>query len=164
MTIQPDYTLFPNNIVKLVKDNAALIDTDVSVFMRPLRRSDPFQSIGITATLWSPQDYEIGTLAPEPNIQRYTCNLQAFILNPSEEDGAAEHTTLSHRLRFLVLRNASVRAGLSSMVATDTTTGTTVTESVSRWGVKNQRFLSNQINQDYLFLSTLEFWVDTQTY
>jgi hypothetical protein len=34
-----------------------------------------------------------------------------------------------------------------------------------RWGVTAQRFLNNEIgNNEWMFLSTVEFWLDTEIY
>jgi hypothetical protein len=37
------------------------------------------------------------------------------------------------------------------------------TERIQRWGIKTQRFMSNEIAGAYLYLSTIEFFFDTET-
>jgi hypothetical protein len=40
-----------------------------------------------------------------------------------------------------------------------------VGERTLKWGVTAQRFLSNEIgDNEWLFLSTVEFWLDTEIY
>lgn len=161
MTIEADFTVFPNNIVNLIYTRVPeVIDPDLYVVRRALRRGDPPQSVGITAAQWLPQDFEMVGQTPEPTIQRYTFAIQGYIFTPDEENGIAQHAVLSRAIRNMLYRDGGFRSGLTAMVSTDA--GTNVTESVQRWGIRQVQFISTEINQAFLYLSTTEFWVETQ--
>lgn len=162
--ITEDTLLFPQNVVAVLSNASALLDPDLSIFRRPLRDTDPVQSIGIFAAQWYPQEdsYEMrgGLAGPsEPTIDRYTITIQALVKDADEQRGLAVHSVLGKLVRTMLYRNPALRVGLSSLV---TTTGES-TERVTRWGVQTQRFHSNEISGSWLYLSTLEFWVETQT-
>ena len=76
--IEADSAIFPNNIVKYVANAMRTLDADIKVFERPLRDTDPRQSIGIHAQLWTPDDESLemqGIGRPGvqmPTLQNYT--------------------------------------------------------------------------------------------
>lgn len=154
--------VFPNNIVSLVKTRTQLLDSELSVFQRPIRPSDPVQSVGIYGATWEPREdsYEIGHSAPsEPTVQRYLIAAQAFVKDMDEERGLARHSVLSKMIRTMLYRDEPLRVGLS--VLSVTMNGSV--ESARRWGIRSQRYLSNELDGSFLYLSTLEFWLETET-
>jgi hypothetical protein len=76
-----------------------------------------------------------------------------------EETGISEHATLSKMVRGMLYRDETLRVQLATLVWTDGLT----TERAKRWGVVNQRFISNEIGGVWLYLSILEFWLETET-
>lgn len=163
--------VFPNNVVAILKTRFNLIDPEpdpaqkLVVLGRPLRNSDPIQSIGLFATQWRGDDDSIeirGTPSPgpsEPTIQRYTLGIQAFIKDMDEERGLNTHSVLSKMIRSMLYRDAPLRVGLASLRSElDGSTETT-----KRWGIGQTRYLSNEISGEWLFLSTLEFWLETES-
>lgn len=155
--------VFPNNIVTICKDRTLLLDGDLHVYGRPLRPSDPDSSVGIYAGTWEPQhdSHEIGKpQAPsEPTVQRYVCVFQSFVRDMDEERGLARHSVLSKMIRTMLYRDAPLRLGLS-MLTVDMFGST---ESARQWGIGDGRFLSNELDGEFLHLSTLEFWLETET-
>jgi hypothetical protein len=161
--IQADDTLFPNNIVALLKLRSQLIDPDLAVFGRPLRNTDPNQSIGITAAHWVPNEESQQMLgAPfsvQPPLSRYTVSIQAFVKDADEERGLNTHASLSNLVRSMLYADNPLRVALSSL--SSTING--ATEASQRWGVSTQRFFQNELGGEWLYLSILDFWLETET-
>lgn len=159
--IVADEPIFPNNVVSLAKMAFQAIDSDLSVFTRPLRNTDPRQSIGVFGQMWTPDEQSMemyGFNPGEPTLQTYMIGVQAFIKHTDEELGLAVHSILSNRVRSVLYRSESFRVALTSLSAEDAG----VTESMRRWGVRTQRYFSNEIDAEWLYLSTLEFWIETE--
>lgn len=95
-----------------------------------------------------------------PTIQKYILNVQAFVKDSEEERGLSIHAHMSQRVRSVLYTNPNLQVVLSEMSA-DLTNGWT--ESMRRWGVQTVRYFSGEINSQMLYLSTLEFWVETET-
>lgn len=160
--ITADNTTFPNNIVEMIATRAELIDDDLFVAKRPLKPTDPNQSIGINATLWTPDDDSLemrGMAQMEPSLSRYLITIQAYVKDMDEINGLNVHSVLSRRLRAMLYNDAPLRAALWGL--SSTLLG--VTEKTQRWGVSRQRFYSNEISSSWLYLSILEFWLETET-
>jgi hypothetical protein len=160
--IEPSLDVFPNNIIKILADSANTLDGDLSIFRRPLRTSDPNQSIGVFPGQWVPDErtQEMGRINPgEPTMQQYIVGVQAFVKDGDEEVGLARHSALSYAIRSMLYRDASVRLGFQSL----SYTSNGVTERLRRWGIRSQRFLSNELSGSWLYLSTLEVWAETDS-
>lgn len=150
--------VFPNNVISLLQPLLAGIDADITVKRRPLRNDDPNESVGIYGSVRQPdtQSLEIGHQNPhEPTISRYHLGIQGFVKDGDEERGLAIHAILSQKIWSVLYRNATVALNLPLLTVTDGN------ERVRRWGVENQRFLSTEIEGTFLYLSTLDFWVET---
>lgn len=167
--IKADDAVFPNNIVSLVKVACKLLDDDpdennrVAVFGRPLRESDPVQAIGVFAVQWTGEDESTemrGTIGGSmPTLQTYRCVIQAFVKDMEEERGLNAHSVLSQMVRRMLYRDQPLAVALTRLTAS--VSG--YTERVNRWGISNQRFISNELSGNWLYLSNLEFWVETET-
>jgi hypothetical protein len=156
--------VFPNNVVSLVATRVELLDPDLVVFRRPLREADPHQSVGIVAANWLPNEDSYEMLgAPqgrhEPSLQNYFITIQAFVRHGDEEKGLAIHSVLSKMLRAMLYRDNALRVGLASLSASMSGS----TETTKRWGVRQQRYFSNELQGSWLYLSNLEFWLETET-
>lgn len=161
--IVADNTTFPNNIVELVHARCVLLDPDLYVVKRPLRATDPVQSIGILAAQWLPdeesKEMRGASFAVQPSLSRYAIAVQAFIKDMDDERGLANHALLSRMLRSMLYTDQPLRVGLSML----SSTMNGMTESTQRWGITQQRFFSNELTDEWLFLSILEFWLETET-
>jgi hypothetical protein len=159
-------TIFPHNIVKYVALSEATIDPQIAVMKRALRNTDPVQSIGVFAQAWDPDPDSIemqgiGHPAPQtPTLQTYTLGLQAFVKDTEEERGLAVHSHLAQRTRWVLYTNPNLQVVFQNLSA-ELEGGWT--ESMRRWGVRTARYFSGEINSELLYLSTLEFWVQTET-
>lgn len=165
MAIDNSTVVFPNNVVDLIATRVALLDSGLFVIKRPLRSEDPNQSVGVFGTQWLPEEdsYEmIGAPSPgrsEPTLSVYHLGIQAFVKDMDDERGPAVHSVLSKMIRSMLYRDAALRVALASLSVTMNSS----TERTKRWGIRTQTFLSNEINKSWLYLSTLDYWLETET-
>ncbi len=165
MPISNTTVVFPNNAVDLIDTRAQLLDADLFCIKRPLRESDPNQSVGVFPSYWTPDEdsYEMrGIPSPgrsEPTLSQYLIMVQAFVKDMDEERGLATHSVLSKMIRSMLYRDAPLRVGLAAL----TVTMNGSTEKTKRWGIRTQRYFSNELSGSWLYLSTLEFWLETET-
>jgi len=165
MSIPSDTLCFPNNVVDLVAARSQLLDSDLFVIRRPLRDSDPNESIGVFGVQWTPEEdsYEMRGApsgASEPTLQRYLITVQGFVKDMDEEAGLARHSVLSKMIRSMLYRDEPLRVGLATLSPVQMNGST---ESLKRWGVRQVRYFSNELNSVWLYLSNLEFWLETET-
>lgn len=162
--IVADVPTFPNNVVELLAVRMALIDSDLFVTRRPLRETDLIQSIGIFGALWTPDNDSMemrGLNSPgasEPTLSRYVITIQAFVKDADEERGLATHSVLSSIIRAILYRDVPLREAISSL----TSETLDVTEKAKRWGITAQRFLNNELQSEWLYLSSVEMWIETE--
>jgi hypothetical protein len=165
MSITAATPYFPNNVIDLLATRIQYIDADLAVMKRPVRDIDPAQTVGVTAATWTPNEnsYEMKGQEQgpaEPTIQNYLITVQAFIRSANEENGLAVHSVLTKMIRSMLYRDAALRVGLSSLVITDEFGAT---ERTRRWEVRLSRYFSNELNEEFIYLSNTEFWLETET-
>ena len=158
--ITDDISVFPNNAVAVIKTGMQSIDPDLRIYGRPLRKSDPAQSIGVYGQQWLPneQSFEVGGTG-EPSLSSYVITIQAFVKDMDEERGLDIHSVLSKLIRTTLYRDTSLMLALRAL----TVTMSGSIERTQRYGVKTVRYLSNEIDGNFLYLSTLEFFLETET-
>lgn len=153
--------LFPYNAVALFAARFKLIDPDLYVCQRRLLTTDPVQSVGVAAAMWSPdpQSYQMrGGLSSEPAIQRYELNVQAMVKDTDEERGIAVSSKLSKMVRGIILTDVPLRDSLQSLRST--LYG--VAERTLRWSIPAQRYLSQELSGQFIFLSTIQVQLETE--
>lgn len=154
-----DYTDFPNNVVLILAEEFKKIpplDT-YAVLKRPLRPSDPSLAVAVAASMWEPEDYEVGQ--PDPSLSRYVFALQCMIKHGEEQEGLAAHAALSKMIRDQFHRNPAIRARLGML---NKVSGPVI-ERVGRFWITRQQFISQELNREFLYVSALELWVETET-
>jgi len=160
--IVADSTIFPYNAVNLMATRFVTIDADLVVVKRPLRESDPVQAIGVYAEAWMPDvdslEMRGQVSAQEPTLSTYRISIQCFVKDMDEERGAATHATLSKIVRTMLYRDDVLRIGLHLLTAT--VGGST--ETTRRFGISTQRYLSNELQGSWLYLSQIESWLETE--
>ena len=152
---------FPNNFIATCAPYMKAIDTSMTVVLRPLRPSDPDHIIGVFAALWLPDEesYEIGHSSPgEPSLQRYQVGFQGMVKHGDEPKGLAIHAVLAAKIRRVLYKNASLRNDIASLVVTDGSS----TERVRRWNVRLQRYMNNEVEGTFIFVSTAEVILETE--
>jgi hypothetical protein len=161
--IDGDTQCFPINVVKLLALRAEqVIDPgDTTVVKRPLGVTDPDQSISVVAVDWSPvqKSREMGqkTNPKEEVAQRYTIVVQTLINDADEDRASNRHSVFSKMVRDMFYRDQVLQVALPQLsVAVGG-----IEEVVSDWGVRDQRQMVNHSEGSFLYLSTLDFWVET---
>jgi hypothetical protein len=174
--IESNNYAFPQNAVHLISehvktgvlDDGGTLEKRIAVFRRPLRNTDPNQSFGIFGNLWQPNldSFEMGrgmrggVPGPnEPTLQTFTLGAQAFVKDMDEERGLAAHSVFAERVRVMLYRDETLRVGLASL----STVAGGRTQRAKNWGIRTQRLISNELDGAWLYLSTLEFWIETET-
>ncbi len=150
-------TLFPTNIVEVSRDFILPLLSVENVYRRVLRPEDPNSSVGIVAVDWEPGEYLIGQ--EEPALSMYHFSIQSLVKHGNEEEGLTHHSLLAKNLAHLLYRDAAFRVALLTLNAE--VMG--VKESARRMGVRQQRYRSNEIDGEWLFVSTTEMWVQTES-
>ena len=153
------FKLYPEVVVDAIYDEVQLLDEAITALRRPLRPTDPNYSVGIFGTDWQPVEHEIGG-PPDPSLSRYEVSIQSLVKHAVEEEGQALHTNIAHRLRTMLYRNNDLRVRLGQM-RIEFAGG--VSEGVTRTGISNQRFRSNEIQGQFVYVSLTNFWFETHT-
>lgn len=165
-------TVFPNNVVKCLGIVLPGIgdEGELTVLKRPLRPTDPDKSIGIYGTMWNPVEssYEmghfntlgtpVGAMPGEPTLSDYQIGIQTLVKHSDTEAALAISSVLNKRVRTVLYRNQPLRLALASLYVEDGTSR----ESTKRWGVRSQRYMSNEIEGKFVFVSVLDFWIETE--
>ncbi len=150
--------MFPDNIVQAFKTALLTLPGITTAVGRPLRMIDPNASVGVFAEEWLPGEWGIGQ-PREPLDNRYGIKIQLLIKHANEEEARAQHSVLSKSIRVMVYRNSALQLALPQL--SETSDG--VRETVLKWDVRAQRFISNEIEGEFLFLSSTEVIVTTET-
>lgn len=168
--ITGDEIVFPNNCVSLLAGRFGQLWVDpepdealqTSIHLRPLTREDRSESIGIYPALWTPVEDShemLGRQSTEATLNRYLVMIQNYIKDGDRERGAAKHSVFATRTRNVLYRDTALKLAFPQLAVTDLG----VTERVKRWGVQQQRFFSNELAGTWVYLSNLEFFIETET-
>lgn len=159
--------VFPNNVVEVLAVVLPGIDEEVTLQKRPLRPTDPNYSLGVYATIWQPNEdsYEIGHLGGggdsgpnESTVSTYQIGIQILVKDSDTARALAVGSLLNRRIRSVLYRNAALRLALASLYTTEGS----VTERLKRWGIRSQRFMSNDIEGKFVFISVLDMFIETE--
>lgn len=159
--LDPDMNVFPNNVVLRIAAALDGIDETVTVFKRALKATDPDLSIGVFPAAWLPQQesLEIGHgFVGEPTLQEYQIGVQSFIKHSDREIGLALHSVLANRVRTVLYRNAALRLSLESLSVVDGD----YQERFMRSKIRNQRYMNNEISGKFVYLSVLDYSLETE--
>lgn len=167
--------IFPNNVVEVLAEALKVIDPvpdppdgepHVEIIKRPLRNTDPQQSIGIFAQAWSPDMESLefmggGNAHPQqPTLQTYTYGIQAFVKDYEEERGLVVHAYLAGMIRRVLYTFGPLRVALAALRVEFQDDSV---EQLKRWGVNTARYFAGEVEGENLYLATIEFWVETET-
>ncbi len=158
--------VFPSNVIQLIVARLKTKYPRTGVLARPLRHTDLTQSIGVYPTDWSPdtESYEFPQVsmdrpAGHPTLQTYLINVQSFVKDMEAERGIRTHASMSKAMRSLLYHDAPLAVGLRSLrVEMDG-----VAEVIQRRHILRQKYISNEIDGTFLYLSTLQYSIETET-
>lgn len=149
---------FPEPLVTQLKSSlTAWLGADPALVVgRPLRNVDADGAVGVVAVDWLPGDFVIGQ--PMPAVATYLFSLQALRKFASEEEGITAHYGLAKNVLRMLYGDTTFRVLFGDL--TETSAG--YLERVQLWGVRQQRYLANEINGQFMFLSVTELWVQVE--
>lgn len=154
-----DLEVFPSNAIEIIKTRTQTLYPDLFVIERMLRQSDKTQSVGIYPLNWLPDEnsFETGNYE-EPTVQRYHIGVQCFVMDADPVRGIKVHSVLTKVMRSLLYNDQPLRVGLDLLQ----TSMFGKTEKIQRRGISRTRYLSNEVRGNFLHLSTIEYWLETQ--
>lgn len=150
-------TPFPVCIVEVLAEfleNVPGVDT---VMQRPLWPTDPHASVGVSAADWSPVDMQIGQY--DPAIAAYSVTIETLVNVSNEVEGRNMTAEMAKSIRTMLYRDANLRVRLAQ--TQEVANG--VREHVSHWKIRAQRFASNKVRSSFLYVSTTDLIVETET-
>lgn len=163
--ILPGTTEFPDNVIALIAARIpGYVDVDLNgrIHKRPLRETDEVQCVGIFPSTKLPDitTQEInGFESVEPSIKRYGIIVQAMVQDTDEEAAVSVHSILAQRLWRMLYRDNALAVGLTALsVSVDNSI-----ERFQRRGITVQRYVSNEIQGNFVRTCWIEFWFDTET-
>lgn len=158
--ILPGVTEFPNNAIALIKTRIpTYVDSDLQIFLRPLRSSDPVQSVGIFPSTKLHDQTSIEFKSVEPTLKSYNIIIQSMVKDTNEDNSISVHSILIQRLSRMLYRDPVLDAGLTALyIDADNSR-----ERVQRRGIQLVRYLSNEVQGTFLQTAWLEFWLQTET-
>jgi hypothetical protein len=159
MMLQIDLNVFPFNVTTHLGFALEQIDPGTAMLKRPLRGSDPDQSIAVFASTWAPvaQSAEIGR--SEPTVQQYSIGVQGMIKHADKDMGLALSTMLSKLIRSTLYRSRPLHLALGQLVVDDGFSK----ERFARMTLRNQQFMSMDIKNTFSTLSVLDVVIETET-
>lgn len=131
---------------------------------RPIRPTDPWRTISVFAADHTANEESVEILGqsapPEPTIHRYQYRIQNLIRH-TKEDVGKRLSSIDGKVVWTVLyRDPELRLALAAVVDTDVFS---VTERFKRLGVRQQRYLNNEVRGEWLWVTQTEFWIETAT-
>lgn len=147
------------NVVDRVAESVdTYLDTEVVILKRPLRSNDPFRCVGIFPLLNDviAGSQEIGQR--EPTVERYSYRLQYLCKHVSEEEGRALYAVDTKIIKTILYRDPALWEALTQL--SDEMLG--YRERFQKFVVGSQRYLNNELNSQFMFLSVTEFYVETE--
>lgn len=158
---------FPGNVVKVLAEEYPRIP-DVErvggVVARPLNRLDSNFMIGVVALHWEPGGTERSGQSQllgqnESTLNTYNFMVQGLVKTMDEEVGIASSSLFAKIIRTMLYRDPRVRLRLSQL--SEVSLG--FHERFSKLVVRSQRYASNEVEGNWLYLSVTDFAVVTET-
>lgn len=160
MSLFTDATaVFPNNAAELIAVRVKALYPELLVVKRPLKHTDLTQSVGVFPAQWVPNTESFEFPSKEPTLQTYLVNIQAFCKEMDEAKGIAIHSVMSKVMRSMLYNDQPLAIGLNVLQVTMFGS----VEKIQRRGINRQTYLSNEIDGQFLYLSTLEYYIETET-
>lgn len=161
MTFDASLAVFPQNFVNTLSPVLDAIDSDLLILKRPLRPTDPNLSVGVYGTMWTPNEesLEMGHVAPsEATLNMYQVGVQTLVKHGDAQELLNINSVLVYRIRTVLYRNQPLRVLLGSLKVEDGA----FKESLRRWGIRNTRYMSNDIEGTFVTTSVLDLWIETE--
>jgi hypothetical protein len=152
---------FPYNVVDVL---VAQLDPYLSeldaIVRRPLRFTDPPRCMGIYPFDWAPQVESMEISAWEPTLGRYGVRIQNLVQHGDEDEGREMVTLDATIARTVLYRGTELGVALGGLSESVLGHG----ERFKRFGVRNQQFMNNELRGQFVFLATMDLWVETERF
>lgn len=152
MSVEP----FPENIIAVLREKLQELDGVEAIVARSLEPTDPNGCIGIVVDGWRMEDVEMGGFGETASI--YEFSIQHMVKHTNQEEGQKTHRLVARNLRRMLVRDQSLRVALGQLQD-----GEYPVERSLLWKVPTQRFASDEIAGQFVFLSVTELNFHTQT-
>lgn len=155
---------FPGNIITVIKsavDTKMELPDGLTCLGRPLRTTDGNGATGIfPVNRRADQDsIFIGGGPPIPTLRRYEFRIHQLVKHTNEEDGREQYSQVAEDLWNMLYHDRDLHVALQQLVETSGTRK----QRFQKAGIAQQNFLNNEINKQFIFLVSTEYWVETQT-
>ena len=155
-----DLNIYPMNVVDEVAVSLEeYLDDEVVILKRPLRPSDPYRSVGIFPTT---NDVVAGSLEiggnGEPTLQQYMYRIQNLCRHADEVLGRRQYAVDTKIIKTILYRDPALRLRLAAL--NDVSLG--FQERFQKFTVGTQRYINNELNGQFMYLSVTEFSVETE--
>lgn len=155
-----DTPVFPNNAAELIKHRLEDLYSDyLDIYGRRLTVTENTKSVGIAPDLWVPDESSFEFKSFEPTVSTYTIWIQCFVKNSDREEGTKEHSVLSKVIRTMLYRDSPLAVGLNQL----SVTMMGATERIQKRGFRRAQYLSTELQGNWLFLNTMEYYIETET-
>jgi hypothetical protein len=153
----PDF--FPYNVMQVLGDGLGNGMVDHSVVLRRLGTTEPELAIGVFPESLSltAVSQEIGT--NEPTVTQYNLSVQNLVKSADREYAVNVSAVNSKIVRVLLYRSPVIQLGLAGLVEENLGSR----ERFQRLRVSRQRFMDGRIGQAFMFLTTTDVIVETET-
>ena len=150
---------FPMNVVDELNVAMDQHMPDHTITSRPLRYSDPARSIGlyVVDAVELTNSQQIGQR--EPALTRYQFRIQNLVKHSDEILGKAWFALDAKAIKAVLYRDDALALRLVAL--NEELLGTR--ETVKQWGVGRQRFLSNELRSQFIYLAQTDFWLETES-
>lgn len=154
-----DLNIYPMNVVDEVAVSLdQYLDDVVEVLKRPLRPMDPYRCVGIFPTTNEVVQNSLELGGDEPTLQRYNYRVQYLCRHADEVVGRRQYAVDTKIVKTILYRDQALRVRLAAL--NDESLG--FQERFKQFIIGTQRYLNNEINGQFMYLSVTEFTVVTE--
>lgn len=157
--IDGDEGVFPNVIVDLLFDAAAVSLPVQSIVKRPIRVSDLDQTVSVYSSNWTPDNdsKEIGSRGA--TVEKFEVGMQALIKDMDRDRGSNRLGVLSEMVRTFVYSDANFNLGLGQL----STSFGGVNKRVQKLEVTKQNYyVATPKNRQFVYLSEMTLTAEVQ--
>lgn len=164
--------VFPGNVIEVIQVGLPMIYSGMIVLPRRLRVAETAgQLVGIYPMTQVADDTStemnnkrlIGgdpnSKSSQPTLRTYVIGVQCMVKDSDETSGAFTLMALTNAVIGSLYNNALISVGLNTLSISD---GTRI-ETIQKRGINRVRYLDGTIGQSFVYLSTIEYYVQTET-
>lgn len=147
---------FPDNAIAVLAEHLAEINGVEAVVLRAPEPTDPNGCLSIVCDEYVPEEMQMGSFMPAAGTYRLL--VSHLVKNSDAEEGNRTHRLVAKAIRLMLYRDQALRVALGQLQEADT-----YVERILKWDVPVQRYGSNEISGQFIFLSVTELNIHTET-